>query len=87
MIRANQSLSKGKVYKGRSGGDASRITNTNPLQLMSNIRRGLGGAAGSLSELSGTTSNVGVIQSGLGGRDLKMKPNKVVRNLTAKDFT
>lgn len=86
MIKSNQGLSKGKVYSGRSGGDAKRITNTNPLQMLNNVRSGMGGAAGSLSEAPGTTSIVGVVQSGLGGRDLKMKPNKVVRNLTAKDY-
>lgn len=85
MIRSNRSV--GKVYKGRSSGDAKRVTNTNPLKLMDSIRSGIGKSSGSLSPLPGTMSNSGVIQSGMGGRDFKMKPNKVVRQRTAKDFT
>lgn len=53
---------------------------------MDNVRSGIGSASGSLAQKPGTQSNLGVIQSGMGGRDLKMKRNPVVRQLTAKDF-
>ena len=54
---------------------------------MDNVRKGIGIAGGSLGSVPGAVPNTGIIQSGLGGRDLKMKPNQVVRQRTAKDFT